>query len=73
MTNEQTNSSEALYRGYTSEMGASSIDNGTNSPGGNIAGFRGDGRVIGELSSMWPIEAIVGLSTGFFCTHNKPI
>ena len=37
------------------------------------AGFLGDARVIEEVFSLRTIVAIVGLSTGFSCTHNKLI
>ena len=46
MTNEQTNSSEALYQGYTSVMDASLIDNGKFRSIRRYAGFWGDGREI---------------------------
>ena len=46
MTNEQTNSSEALYLGYTSVMDASLIDNGMLRSVWRYAGFWGDGKVI---------------------------
>jgi len=46
MTNEQTNSSEALYRVYTSVMDASLIDNGMFRSVRRYAGFWGDGGVI---------------------------
>ena len=39
MTNEQTNSSEALYLGYTSVMDASLIDNGMLRSVWRYAGF----------------------------------
>ena len=39
MTNEQTNSSEALYQGYTSVMDASLIDNGMFRSVWRYAGF----------------------------------